>query len=178
MNDADLTDTSRKDHAELAHADTLIDAANEVRIRQELALVALGKRPADPALRVGRLSRCPHAHLARGLGDRHQGRRIAWVGPAGHYHGRSHGAPSTNPRWRPCRASAKSTSTSRVRISRPNGRRRSSLPRGNTWTCEASHEFSNVDGPHNLDFWLDARRRGSPLKIFPLPGLGGAADRL
>ncbi len=44
------------------------------------------------------------------------------------------------------------------------------LPRGNTWTCEASHEFSNVDGPHNLEFWLEARKRGSPLKIFPLPG--------
>ena len=35
--------------------DDLIDAANEVRIRQDLALVALGKRPADRALRVGRL---------------------------------------------------------------------------------------------------------------------------
>ena len=44
------------------------------------------------------------------------------------------------------------------------------IPHGNTWTCEASHEFSNVDGPHNLDFWLTARRLGSPLKIFPLPG--------
>jgi adenine deaminase len=44
------------------------------------------------------------------------------------------------------------------------------LPRGNTWTCEASHEFSNVDGPHNLEFWLTARKLGSPLKIFPLPG--------
>ena len=44
------------------------------------------------------------------------------------------------------------------------------IPRGNTWTCEASHEFSNVDGPHNLEFWLEARKRGSPLKIFPLPG--------
>ncbi len=44
------------------------------------------------------------------------------------------------------------------------------LPRGNTWTCEASHEFSNVDGPQTLDFWLAARLAGSPLKIFPLPG--------
>jgi adenine deaminase len=44
------------------------------------------------------------------------------------------------------------------------------IPRGNTWTCEASHEFSNVDGPHNLEFWLTARRHGSPMKIFPLPG--------
>ncbi len=44
------------------------------------------------------------------------------------------------------------------------------LPRGNTWTCEASHEFSNVNGARNLEFWLEARRRGSPLKIFPQPG--------
>jgi adenine deaminase len=44
------------------------------------------------------------------------------------------------------------------------------LPFGNTWTCEASHEFSNVDGPHNLDFWMTARRHGSPQKIFLLPG--------
>ncbi|MEM8728647.1 MAG: adenine deaminase C-terminal domain-containing protein, partial [Pseudomonadota bacterium] len=44
------------------------------------------------------------------------------------------------------------------------------LPRGNTWTCEASHELSNVFGAGNLDFWLAARRSGSPLKIFPLPG--------
>ncbi|MGO4842886.1 adenine deaminase, partial [Rhizobiaceae sp. 2RAB30] len=32
------------------------------------------------------------------------------------------------------------------------------------------HEFSNVDGANNLAFWLEARRRGSPMKIFPLPG--------
>jgi len=44
------------------------------------------------------------------------------------------------------------------------------LPRGTTWTCEASHEFSNVAGPHTLDFWFAARRAGSPMKIFPLPG--------
>ena len=31
------------------------------------------------------------------------------------------------------------------------------LPRGNTWTCEASHELSNVCGPRNLEFWLTAR---------------------
>ena len=36
-------------------ADLLINAADEVRIRQNLALGALGKRPADRAIRVGRL---------------------------------------------------------------------------------------------------------------------------
>ena len=44
------------------------------------------------------------------------------------------------------------------------------MPRGCTWTCEASHEYSNVDGVGNLDFWLAHRRAGMPCKIFPLPG--------
>ena len=35
------------------------------------------------------------------------------------------------------------------------------LPRGNSWTCEASHEFSNVDGPHNLELWFKARAAGA-----------------
>ncbi|MBN9025388.1 MAG: hypothetical protein J0H20_07195, partial [Rhizobiales bacterium] len=36
-------------------ADLLIDATDEIAIRQDLTLVALGKRPADRVLRVGRL---------------------------------------------------------------------------------------------------------------------------
>ena len=35
--------------------DLLIDASDEIRIRQDLVLTALGHRPADRALRVGRL---------------------------------------------------------------------------------------------------------------------------
>ena len=44
------------------------------------------------------------------------------------------------------------------------------LPRGNTWTCEASHEFANVNGARNTEFWQKARLAGSPLKIFIQPG--------
>ena len=44
------------------------------------------------------------------------------------------------------------------------------IPRGNTWTCEASHEFANVNGPKNQEFWQKARAAGSPLKIFIQPG--------
>ena len=44
------------------------------------------------------------------------------------------------------------------------------LPRGNTWTCEASHEFGNVNGARNTEFWQKARLAGSPLKIFVQPG--------
>ena len=67
--------------------DGLIDAAKEVRIRQDLALTALGKRPADKALRVGRLL---DVHTRTWREDWEiviKGRRIAWVGPAGEYHG-------------------------------------------------------------------------------------------
>ena len=67
--------------------DDLIEAAKEVRIRQELALVALGKRPADKALRVGRLF---DVHTRSWREDWEiviKGRRIAWVGPAGEYAG-------------------------------------------------------------------------------------------
>ena len=45
------------------------------------------------------------------------------------------------------------------------------LPRGNTWTCEASHEFANCQRPaRNTEFWQKARLAGSPLKIFVQPG--------
>jgi adenine deaminase len=44
------------------------------------------------------------------------------------------------------------------------------IPRGNTWTVEDSHELSNVVGNRNVQFWLQAERKGSPLKIFPSVG--------
>ncbi len=149
--------------------DALIDAKNEVRIRQDLVLTALGKRPADKALRVGRFF---DVHTRSWNEDWEiivKGRRIAFVGPAGAYQGevkeRFHepGLMSV-PGFGEVHKHIESSHLT------PEWEAALVLPRGNTWTCEASHEFSNVDGPHNLEFWLEARRRGSPLKIFPLPG--------
>ena len=165
MDEAQLEVSSRSDRPR----DDLIDAANEVRIRQELVLIALGKRPADKALRVGRLL---DVHTRSWREDWEiviKGRRIAWVGPAGEYQG------EVRERFHEPMLSAvpgfgevhKHIESSHLT---PEWEAALVLPRGNTWTCEASHEFSNVNGPHNLEFWLEARRRGSPLKIFPLPG--------
>jgi adenine deaminase len=149
--------------------DDLIEAAKEVRIRQDLALVALGKRSADKALRVGRLfdvhTRSWHEDWEIVI----KGRRIAWVGPAGEFLGevgeRVHEPDlSAVPGFGEVHKHIESSHLT------PEWEAALVLPRGNTWTCEASHEFSNVDGPHNLEFWLEARKRGSPLKIFPLPG--------
>ena len=151
------------------HDAGLIDAASEVRLRQDLTLVALGKRPADKALRVGRFL---DVHTRSWHDDWEivtKGHRIAWVGPAGQYTGdvaeRVHEPElSAVPGFGEVHKHIESSHLT------PEWEAALVIPRGNTWTCEASHEFSNVDGPHNLEFWLEARRRGSPLKIFPLPG--------
>jgi adenine deaminase len=149
--------------------DLIVDAAQEVRIRQNLVLVALGKRQADRALRVGRVF---DVHTRSWNADWEivtAGRRIAWVGPAGAYPGevreRFHEpALSAVPGFGEVHKHIESSHLT------PEWEAAMVLPRGNTWTCEASHEFSNVDGARNLAFWLEPRRLGSPLKIFPLPG--------
>jgi adenine deaminase len=149
--------------------DLILNAADEVKIRQNLALVALGKRPADGAVRVGRLF---DANGRRWHDDQEiviAGRRIAWVGPAGAYPGevaervdRRH--LSAVPGFGEVHKHIESSHLT------PEWEAALVLPHGCTWTCEASHEFSNVNGARNLDFWLTARAAGVPAKIFPLPG--------
>ncbi|MCD2173515.1 adenine deaminase [Rhizobium sp. C4] len=154
---------------ERAADDLFVTGEGETRIRQHLTLVALGKRPADRKLRVGRLL---DVHGREWLDDQEiviSGRRIAYVGPAGSWPGEAaeevhEPALSAVPGFGEVHKHIESSHLT------PEYEAAMVLPRGNTWTCEASHEFSNVDGPHNLEFWMTARRHGSPLKIFPLPG--------
>lgn len=149
--------------------DIEIAADREIRIRQELTLVALGKRPADRSLRVGRLL---DVHSRTWREDQEiviHGRRIAWIGPAGTFPGEvreSFHEPDLMaiPGLGEVHKHIESSHIT------PEWEAALVVPRGNTWTCEASHEFSNVNGARNLEFWLEARRRGSPMKIFPLPG--------
>jgi adenine deaminase len=149
--------------------DLLVDAENEIRVRKDLVLTALGKRPADRALRVGRLL---DVHTRTWRSDQEiivKGRRIAWVGPSGQYAGEvgeriDRSAVSAVPGFGEVHKHIESTHLT------PEWEAALVLPHGNTWTCEASHEFSNAAGNENLSFWLEARKRGSPLKIFPLPG--------
>lgn len=150
-------------------SDLFLTGDGEVAIRQELALVALGKQPADRVLRVGRLL---DVHTRTWLADQEiviKGRRIAFVGPAGSWPGEArarHHEPdlAAVPGFGEVHKHIESSHLT------PEFEAALVIPRGNTWTCEASHEFSNVDGDHNLEFWQIARRGGSPLKIFPQPG--------
>lgn len=149
--------------------DLLIRANDEVRIRQRLVRVALGHEPADTKLRVGKLL---DVHTRMWLTDQEiitVGRRIAYVGPAGSYPGEvNHKIQEPKLLAVPGFGEVhKHIESSHVT---PEWETALVLPHGNTWTCEASHEFSNVNGPGNLEFWFKARLMGSPQKIFPLPG--------
>ncbi|MDE1157450.1 MAG: adenine deaminase C-terminal domain-containing protein [Neorhizobium sp.] len=146
-----------------------LDPDAEIAIRQDLTLVALGKRPADVALRVGRLLDVSTRTWRADQEIVMKGRRIAYVGDAGTYPGavarRVHepdlaAVPGLGEVHKHIESSHLTPEYEAALV----------LPRGNTWTCEASHEFSNVNGAKTLEFWLKARAAGSPLKIFPLPG--------
>src|SRR5258707_14222288 len=65
--------------------DLLINAPDEVLIRQDLVLTALGRRPADRSLRVGKLLDVHSRTWSEDQEIVFKGRRIAWGGPAGSY---------------------------------------------------------------------------------------------
>lgn len=150
-------------------SDHLINAADEVKIRQRLVQVALGHMPADTRLRVGKLL---DVHSRMWLTDQEiiiAGRRIAYVGPAGSYPGEV-ARDVHEPELRAVPGFGEVHKHIESSHITPEWEAALVLPHGNTWTCEASHEFSNVNGPRNLEFWFTARLAGSPQKIFPLPG--------
>jgi adenine deaminase len=150
-------------------ADLLRDPGEEVAIRQDLVQVALGRRPADRILRVDRLFDAATATWIADAEIAIRGRRIAHVGPRGSFAGTAAEIVE-----RPGLAAVPGFGEAHKHIESshltPEHEAALVIPRGCTWVCEASHEFSNVNGARNLDFWLMARAAGSPMKCFPLPG--------
>ena len=149
--------------------DLILNAADEVTIRQHLLLVSLAKKPADLAIEVGRLLAVHANHWMENQEIVISGRRIAYVGPIGSYRGEvakrvKYSHLSAVPGFGEVHKHIESSHLT------PEFEAALVLPRGNTWTCEASHEFANVNGPKNTEFWQKARLAGSPLKIFIQPG--------
>lgn len=140
----------------------------ETRLRQRLTLVALGRAPADLIIRDVRLLSVFSLTWADAQEIVIAGGRIAWTGPVGAWPG-PRGAKIVRAAGRHAvpgfGESHKHIESSHLS---PEFEAELVLPFGNTWTVECSHEFGNVNGARNVEFWLTPRRHGSPFKIFPV----------
>jgi adenine deaminase len=142
---------------------------NESECRQHLTLVALGKRPADSIIRGVTLLNVFALEWMTDWDIVMSGERIAWTGPSGEWKGEvttvfDRKGLYAVPGFGEPHKHIESTHLT------PEYEAALVLPDGNTWTVEATHEFSNVNSGRNIEFWLTAREYGSPLKIFPVPG--------
>ncbi len=140
----------------------------ETKLRQRLVLVALGRAPADLIIRGARLLSVFSLTWADDQDIVIAGGRVAWTGPAGQWPGPRgakvykaagrHAVPGFGESHKHIESSHLSPEYEAEMV----------LPFGNTWTIECSHEFANVNGARNVEFWLTPRRHGSPFKIFPV----------
>ena len=139
----------------------------ETQVRRRLVQVALGKAPADLIIRGARVLSVFSLLWADDQDIVIASGRIAWVGPRGTWKGpagaRIHRATglSAVPGFGESHKHIESSHLS------PEFEAPLVIPFGNTWTVECSHEFANVNGNRNIEFWLEAQKRGSPLKIYP-----------
>lgn len=143
--------------------------SEETKTRQELVQVALGLAPADLIIRgatvlnVFTLAWEPDQDIVV------RGKRIAWVGPSGQWKGNCTNIFDAKGLWA-VPGFGESHKHIESTLLSPEWEAALVVPLGNTWTSEGSHEFSNVSGPHNVEFWLTPEKYGSPLKIFPALG--------
>jgi adenine deaminase len=151
---------------QVAHPITFSD---ETKIRQNLVEVALGREPADLVIRgatvlnVFTLMWEPDQDIVI------RGKRIAWVGPSGQWKGHYSSLFDAKGLWA-VPGFGESHKHIESTLLSPEWEAALVIPLGNTWTTEGSHEFSNVSGAHNVEFWQTAEAHGSPLKIFTALG--------
>jgi adenine deaminase len=143
--------------------------SKEAKQRQHLTLVALGKKPADAIIQHVTILNVFTLEWVEDCDIVISGDRIAWTGPNGGWGGDAKETFDRKglyavPGFGEPHKHIESTHLS------PEFEAELVIPQGNTWTVEASHEFSNVNGSKNIEFWLMPRNHGSPLKIFPVPG--------
>ncbi|MGA2811053.1 MAG: adenine deaminase C-terminal domain-containing protein [Candidatus Acidiferrum sp.] len=154
-----MTKTTRAAHASSA----------EILTRQTLVAVALAQQEADLVLEGATLLNAHTLTWKENWDIVVKGQRIAWVGPHGEWPGTAgkkvsvHGLCAV-PGFGEAHKHIESTMLS------PEYEADLVLRFGTTWNVEASHEFSNVNGARNVEFWLKAREHGSPFKIFPSLG--------
>jgi len=143
--------------------------SEETRIRQHLLLVALAREPADLIIRGATVLNVFTSQWDADQDIVIQGKRIAWVGPRGQWPGKVTQMFDAKGLWAVPGFGESHKHIESTMLS-PEWEAALVIPLGNTWTTEGSHEFSNVSGVHNVEFWNTAGLQGSPLKIFTALG--------
>ena len=141
----------------------------ETRTRQQLVQVALGREPADTIIRGATVLNVFTGEWEPNQDIVIKGERIAWVGKAQGWPGKAAQVVDASREWA-VPGFGESHKHIESTYLTPEYEASLVIPRGNTWTVEDSHEISNVVGNRNVEFWLEAERKGSPLKIFPSIG--------
>ncbi len=143
--------------------------SEEILTRQLLVSVALGRHEADLVLEGATLLNSHTLTWKENWDIVIKGQRIAWVGPHGEWKGSARKKTSVRGLWAVPGFGEAHKHIESTMLS-PEYEADLVLRFGTTWNVEASHEFSNVNGARNVEFWLMARAQGSPFKIFPSLG--------
>jgi adenine deaminase len=143
--------------------------SEETQIRQHLLLVALGREPADLLIHGATVLNVFTSMWEPDQDIVVKGKRIAWVGAAGTWKGTVAKSFDAKGLWAVPGFGESHKHIESTMLS-PEWEAALVIPLGNTWTTEGSHEFSNVSGVHNVEFWNTPARHGSPLKIFTALG--------
>jgi adenine deaminase len=141
----------------------------EVLTRQRLVRVALGQEEADLILSGATVLSVHSLSWKKDWDIVISGERIAWTGPRGQWTGAAKEIRSVTGLWAVPGFGEAHKHIESTMLS-PEYEADLVLRFGTTWNVEASHEFSNVNGARNVEFWLTARKHGSPFKIFPSLG--------
>lgn len=143
--------------------------SDETKVRQNLLLVALGREPADLLIHGATVLDVFTSMWEPDQDIVVKGKRIAWVGAAGTWKGKAAKSFDAKGLWAVPGFGESHKHIESTMLS-PELEAALVIPLGNTWTTEGSHEFSNVSGIHNVEFWNTPARHGSPLKIFTALG--------
>ncbi len=137
----------------------------ETKLRQQLVQVALGREPADLIVRGATVLNVFTLQWEPAQDIVIKGPRIAWVGPVGKWPGRCDRIVDAKGEWAVPGFGESHKHIESTHIT-PEYEAALVIAQGNTWTVDGTHEFGNVDGEHNVEFWLKARDAGSPFKHF------------
>lgn len=141
----------------------------EIKTRQHLVQVALGREPADLIIRGATVLNVFTREWQSDQDIVIAGDRIAWVGNNGGWSGKAKEVVDARGEWA-VPGFGESHKHIESTYLTPEYEAALVIPHGNTWTVEDSHEISNVVGNFNAEYWLKAEAAGSPLKIFPSIG--------